>query len=67
MRNIILVMATMLMVMLAVACGEKDAKSDKDADRAACTDADKSGDAADLADAATLTDKEKKELVIVGV
>ena len=66
MRNIILVMATMLMVMLAVACGEKDAKSDKDAVHAACTDADRSGDAADLADAVTLTDKEKKEACYSG-
>ena len=55
MRNIILVMTTMLMVMLTVACSEKDEKSDKDAASAACSDA------ADLADAVTLTDKEKKE------
>ena len=55
MRNIILVMTTMLMVMLAVACSEKDEKSDKDAASAACSDA------ANLADAVTLTDKEKKE------
>ena len=66
MRNMILVTTTMLMVILAVACSEKDAKSDKDADNAACTDVEKGADATGLADTATLTDKEKKEDCYVG-
>ena len=55
-----------IIIAFAAACGEKDVKSEKDADRAACTDADRSGDAADLAYAATLTDKEKKEACYSG-
>ena len=61
MRNIILVMITLSMVMLAVACDDKGAKSEKDASSVSCSDATKSGDATELADTATLTDAEKKD------
>ena len=49
-----------IIIAFSAACGEKEADCKKDAERAVSSDVDKSGDAADLADAATLTDEQKK-------
>ena len=51
---------------VAVACSPKESESDNDAHRATCNDVEKGADATDLADANTLTDKEKKEDCYVG-
>ena len=65
MRNLTMLLFAII-IAFSAACGDKEATSEGDANQASCKDADKSGDAADLADAATLTDKEKKEACYSG-
>lgn len=54
------------LAIVAVACSPKEDDCDHDADRTVAADVEKGADAADLADAATLTDKEKKEACYSG-
>lgn len=54
------------LAIVAVACSPKEDDCDHDADRTVAADVEKGEDSADLADAATLTDKEKKEACYSG-
>jgi hypothetical protein len=56
MRNLNMILLAIIIAFFAT-CGDKETKSEKDVSRAPCTDTNKSGDVADLADTSTPTDK----------